>query len=135
MIDWNQKQQPPFHDHLGVIIEEWKEGHVVISAELQPEYLNSQGVPHGGFIATLIDMAGSYCGVFCSHPDRRRKALTLSLSTNFTGQAKSKQLRAIGKVTSTGKNIFHSITEVFDSEGTLIATGQMALRYRGGYSS
>lgn len=131
-MDWHQKKQPPFNDHLGVRIKEWQEGHVVISVAVQPEHLNTQGAPHGGFIATLIDIAGSYCGVYCPYPDRRRKALTLSLSTNFTGLAKSNRLTAIGKVTSAGRKIYHSFTEVFDSDGTLIATGQMTLRYRGG---
>ncbi len=80
----------------------------------------------------MIDIAGSFCGVYCPHPDRRRKALTLSLNTNFTGQAKTSTLTAIGWVTSRGQKIFHTSTEVYDDEGTLVATGQMTLRYRGG---
>lgn len=132
MTDWHRKKQPPFNDHLGVRIEQWREGFVVISAELQPEYRNIQGSPHGGFIATLIDIAGSYCGVYCPYPDRRRKALTLSLSTSFTGLAKTRKLKAIGRVTSAGRKIYHSHTEVYDGADTLVATGQTTLRYRRG---
>ncbi|WP_444917347.1 PaaI family thioesterase [Microbulbifer sp. JMSA003] len=131
-MNWQNKKQPPFNDHLGITIDNWQEGHVAISVEVQPEHLNTHGVPHGGFITTLIDIAGSYCGLYCPHPNRRRRAFTLSLTANFTGQAKTNQLTAIGKLTSTGRKIFYSYTEVYDSEGTLIATGQMTMRYRGG---
>ncbi|MFA0812575.1 PaaI family thioesterase [Microbulbifer epialgicus] len=131
-MEWQDKKQPPFNDHLGVKIDEWQEGHVVISVTAKPEHLNSQGAPHGGFIATLIDIAGSYCGLYCPYPDRRRKALSLSMNTNFTGQAKTNQLTAIGKLTSSGRRIYYSYTEVYDSKGTLIATGQMTMRYRSG---
>ncbi|GAB2884151.1 PaaI family thioesterase [Microbulbifer echini] len=131
-MNWQHKKQPPFNEHLGVKIEEWQEGRVVISVDLKPEHLNSQGAPHGGFITTLIDIAGSYCGLYCPNPNRRRKSLTLSLTTNFTGQAKTNHLTAICTLTSAGYKIFYSTTEVFDSQGTLIATGQMTMRYRSG---
>ncbi|MCO1335655.1 PaaI family thioesterase [Microbulbifer sp. OS29] len=131
-MNWQHKKQPPFNDHLGIKIEEWQDGRVLISAIVQPEHLNSHGVPHGGFITTLIDVAGSYCGLYCPYPNRRRKSLTLSLTTNFTGRAKTNRLTAIGKLTNSGHNIFYSTTEVYDSQGTLIATGQMTMRYRSG---
>ncbi|GAA5442344.1 hypothetical protein Misp06_00518 [Microbulbifer sp. NBRC 101763] len=131
-MSWQNKKQPPFNDHLGVKIDEWQEGRVVISVTVLPEHLNSHGVPHGGFITTLIDIAGSYCGLYCPYPNRRRKSLTLSLTTNFTGRAKTNQLTAIGKLTSSGHKIFYSYTEVYDSVGTLLATGQMTMRYQTG---
>lgn len=131
-MNWQNKKQPPFNDHLGINIEEWQEGRVVISATVQPEHLNSHGVPHGGFITTLIDVAGSYSGLYCPYPNRRRRSLTLSLTTNFTGRAKTNQLIAIGKLTNSGHKIFYSTIEVYDSQETLIATGQMTMRYRSG---
>ncbi|WP_226648670.1 PaaI family thioesterase [Microbulbifer variabilis] len=129
---YQYKKQPPFNNHLGIQIDEWQEGHVVISATVRAEHMNSQGLPHGGFITTLIDIAGSYCGLYCPKPNHQRKSLTLSLTTSFTGMAKTNQLRAIGKLTSSGRKIFYSCTEVYDSVGTLIAIGQMTMRYRTG---
>ncbi|WP_444931245.1 PaaI family thioesterase [Microbulbifer sp. SSSA002] len=131
-MNWQYKKQPPFNDHLGVKINDWQEGRVVISVTVQAEHLNTHGVPHGGFITSLIDIAGSYSGLYCPHPHRQRRSLTLSLNANFTGQAKTNQLTAIGQLTSTGRKIFYSHTEVYDSLGTLVATGQMTMRYRSG---
>ena len=132
MTDWNQFIQPPFNQHLGIKIDKWEENRVEISAELQPEFCNSQGIPHGGFICTLIDSAAGLSGIYCPNPDRKRRALTLSLNTNFTGQASSNTLRAVGTVTSAGRKIFHTAVNVYDGNDTLVATGTGVFRYRTG---
>lgn len=132
MSAWKQKTQPPFNDLLGVKIDEWHEGRVVLSVEVQPQHCNSQNAPHGGFVCTLIDIAGALAGVYCPYPDRRRQASTLSLNTNFTGLPKTQTLIAVGQVTSRGRKMYYSTVEVSDAQGTVIATGQMVLRYRGG---
>ena len=133
MTHRSSKTLPPFSQYLGFQIDEWDYDRVVISCTLLPEHLNNQDVPHGGFVTSLIDTAGSFCGLYCPEPNRRRKALTLSLNCNFTGRALTSELKAIGKVTSSGRNIFHSCVEVYDSEETLIATGQVTMYYRNGY--
>ncbi len=132
MNAWKHKPQPPFNDHLGVKIDEWQEGRVQLSVNIQPEHCNSQNSPHGGFVCTLIDIAGALAGVYCPYPDRRRQASTLSLNTSFTGLPKTKTLKVIGQVTSRGRKMYYSTVEVSDTQGTVIATGQMVLRYRGG---
>ncbi len=135
MSTWTHKTQPPFNDHLGVTIREWQEGRILLSVEVQPEHCNSQNAPHGGFVCTLIDIAGALAGVYCPYPDRRRQSSTLSLNTNFTGLAKTKTLKAVGQVTTKGRKIYYSTVEISDTLGTVIATGQVVSRYRGGSES
>jgi|GEM_PF-2812210 len=126
------KKMPPFNDHLGVVIEEWSEGHVKISAEVKAEFQNSQGAPHGGFIMSLADIAASFPGVYCPHDDRRRYASTLSLNTNFLGVAKTSTIIAEGRVTASGRKVFYTHVDINDSEGNAVASCQGVFRYRGG---
>ena len=130
-----QALEPPFNKLLGFVVEEWQEGHARIEVEVQPEHGNSNGIPHGGFLCSLLDVATALPGIYCPHPDRIRRALTLSLNTSFVGQASSRHLYAIGKITSAGYKIFHSSAEVFDSNDRLLATGHAMLKYRKGCES
>lgn len=130
MKTWKNKKMPPFNDHLGFVVEEWRENHIKISAELKPEHLNHSEIPHGGFIATLLDAAIAMPGVYSEDPKYSKKALTLSLNINFLGQAKSNRLYAIGKVTASGRNIYYGSADVYDSFDNLIASGQGVFRYR-----
>lgn len=127
-----QALEPPFNKLLGFKVEKWEEGHARIEVEVQPEHGNSHGIPHGGFLCSLLDVATALPGIYCPHPDRIRRALTLSLNTSFVGQASSRHLYAIGKITSAGYKIFHSSAEVFDSNDRLLATGHAMLKYRKG---
>ena len=129
---WKGKPQPPFNDHLGMNIEEWREGFVKISAEVLPHFQNSQGAPHGGFIMSMADIAASFPGVYCPHADRRRFASTLSLNTNFLGVAKTPVIFAEGRVTTSGRKIFYSQVDIYDADKNPVASCQGVFRYRGG---
>jgi uncharacterized protein (TIGR00369 family) len=130
MTRWANKIMPPFNNHLGFVIEEWREKHIKISAELKPEHLNRSDIPHGGFISALVDAATALSGAHSDDPIEYRKALTLSLNINYLGQAQSNKLYAIGKVTASGRNIYYGAAEVYDSLHNLIASGQGVFRYR-----
>jgi uncharacterized protein (TIGR00369 family) len=130
MTPWAHKIMPPFNNHLGFVIEEWREKHIKISAELKPEHLNRSGIPHGGFISALLDAATALSGAHSDDPIYYRKALTLSLNISYVGQAQSNEIYAIGKVTASGRNIYYGSAEVFDSLHNLIASGQGVFRYR-----
>jgi len=134
MNNWNQKL-PPYNRHLGINIAEWRDGYVVLEAQVLPEYCNNSGIAHGGFISSLIDMATGHSGIYCDERDRVRKALTLSLNINFIGQAAGDKLTVVGEVTGGGRKIFYSKAEVFDETNTLIASGQAVCRYRTGSES
>ncbi len=132
MEHWENKPIPPFNQHLGFKIIEWSKGHTIIVVRFNLEHCNHSGSPHGGFIATLLDAATATPGLFCDDPDMVRKALTLSLNINFLGQAKGGQLKAIGKMTASGRKIFYSTAEVYDTHQTLVASAQGVFRYRSG---
>ena len=130
MKPWENKEMPPFNDHLGFVIEEWRENHIKMSAELKPEHLNRSGIPHGGFISALLDAATALTGAYSDDPLNYRKALTLSLNINYLGQAQSNKIYAIGRVTASGRNIYYGAADVYDSFDNIIASGQGVLSYR-----
>lgn len=108
----------------------WQEGQVVLGLTMTPEHLNLGGTVHGGVLATLIDVAGACAGTFSPDPQVLRKALTLSMTTTFTGQCKSGQITAVGTLKAAGRRIYFSSVEVFDEQNNLIAMGEGTFRYR-----
>lgn len=132
MNSWDNKPTPPFCEHLGFEITEWSDGHVVIMVDVKPEHLNHSGIPHGGFISSLLDAATALPGSFSEDPDVVRKALTLSLNINFQGQAQTTRLKAVGKLTASGRKIYYGASKVYDSNDNLLASGQGVFRYRTG---
>ncbi len=121
-----------FSEYLGFEIIEWQEGYVKIVGDLQPQFLNRHGIPHGGYMATLIDNAIGFSGLFCPDKERHRLALTLSLNINYVGKAKTNSLYAIGRVTKSGYKVFFSEAHIYDSEDNLLATAQGVMRYNKG---
>ena len=83
MKSWANKKMPPFNNHLGFMVEEWRKNHIKISAELKPEHLNHSGIPHGGFISALLDAAIAMPGLYSEDPLYSKKALTLSFVAPF----------------------------------------------------
>ena len=132
MNDTQNHFPSPFTQHLGIEIVSWQENKVELSATIEDEFVNSHGVPHGGFLCSLLDVGTSLPGIYCPTPGHMRKALTLSLNTNFVGQASSKQLYITGRVIKSGFKIYYSSAEIFDANDQLLATAQAVLKYTKG---
>ena len=62
-----------FNQALGVHLTEWREGHATMALDLKPMLLNRSGTVHGGVLATLIDAACGFCGVWVPEGSRSRK--------------------------------------------------------------
>ena len=124
-----------FNDVLGFEIVAWREDYVEVNMAIKPMHLNRSGVLHGGVLATLIDAAGGYAGCFCPTPGNLRRALTLSMTTNFTGQTRAGVVKAVGRKKAGGRKIYFASVEVFGEAGDLLAIGEGTYRYRSGSES
>ena len=124
--------ESPFLELVDTRLEEWRDGYVRIGLELKHHHLNRAGVVHGGLLATLLDHAGGFCGVYCDNPAKRRYSMTLSMTCNFVAQARSGFLITTGELAAGGSKIYFARTEVRTQEGILLATGSSTHRYRGG---
>ena len=126
----NRKFNHGFPALLGLEFLEWEEGRVVVGMQVDDRHLNLGGRVHGGVLATLLDVAGACAGTFCPYPDRVRKAITLSMTTTFTGQAGPGYIRAIGVKRAGGSRIFNSTVEVYGEDDTLLILGEGTFRLR-----
>ena len=89
---------------------------------VEERYLNRWGVVHGGLITVLLDSA---CGYACSRrfsDDATARIITLSLTTNFLAPGRVGPFTAVGRVTGGGRKVCFADGEVFDGDGTLIAS-------------
>lgn len=124
-----------FNDLVGFTIDEWREDYVCLGLIIEERHRNRSGTVHGGVLATLLDAAGGFAGCFCTVEGNVRKAMTLSLSTNFTGQATDGKIRVIASRKAGGRKIFFVQADVFGEEENLLATAQGTYRYRTGSES
>ena len=77
----------PYHEHLRIAVEEWRNGYARLVCETAPFHANRSGIVHGGVLLSMIDQAAAFAGLFCPLPGRVRRAVTLDLDCRFTGQA------------------------------------------------
>jgi uncharacterized protein (TIGR00369 family) len=118
---------------IGYRLVAWRENYAEVELELGPQHLNGHGIPHGGLIMTLLDSACGYAGVYCAVPGNVRHAVTLSLTTQFVGQARGfGRITAIGRKTGGGRHIYFTSGEIRDADGRLIAQASGTFRYRKG---
>jgi uncharacterized protein (TIGR00369 family) len=118
-----------FNKELGFRMVEWSPDHAVLALDLEPWHLNRYGIVHGGILAAIIDAAGGYAGVYPTEPGRKRRCVTVSMTTNYLGQAKSGTITAAARRQGGGKTLFTATAEVHGPDGTLLAIGQGTYRY------
>jgi len=120
-----------FNATLGFRLVEWTPEHAVMELDIQEQHLNRSGVLHGGVMATLIDAVCGYSGVWRPAGEPKAKALTLTMTTNFMGQARDGTVRARAVRKGGGRKIFFAYGEVTDAEGNVLAMGEGSYRIRG----
>lgn len=114
---------------LGFRLIDWRDGFAQISVDLDHRHMNRQGGLHGGVTATLIDAATGFCGVYEPDPEKRRGNVTVSLTVNFVGRAKTGTISCSARVVRAGRRIYFSSAEVHDSDGNLVATAEAVYAY------
>lgn len=124
----------PFLESLGVRLTQWREGYAEFSMSIDASKLNRQGVLQGGAIATLLDAAAGYAGVYAQPGQAARHGFTLSLTTNYLDKGLGKYVIAKGFLERQGRSIFFSRGEVWVNGRILIATAQGTFKYSKGAS-
>lgn len=121
----------PFAKLIGYQLSEWSEGRAVVVLTAEERHMNRSGILHGGVLSILIDTACSLAGCYRAPPAPSRRALSLSLHTQFLGRIQAgAHLSAEARVTGGGQQIFFSSCEVRDGEGHLVGRGDGTFRYR-----
>ncbi len=121
-----------FAELIGYRLTAWRQDAAEISFEAEARHMNRSGLLHGGVLATVIDAACGFAGCYQDPPGQGRRALTLSLTTQYIGRVPAgTRLTATATRSGGGRTIFFSNCEVRDTEGRLVATGNGTFKYRG----
>lgn len=75
--------QDPYANHLGIKPEEVKQGYARCSVQINDSLLNADGIPHGGFIFSLADVA------FSAAAWSINMSVAINISGNFFKPAKN----------------------------------------------
>jgi uncharacterized protein (TIGR00369 family) len=119
-----------FNAILGFRMTEWRTDFTRIEVDIREPHLNRSGVIHGGVLATILDAALGYAGIYpVEDGGSPRRAVTLTLTTTFIGQAKEGTIVCTAERRGGGKSVFMATGEVRDGAGNLLAIGEGTFRY------
>jgi uncharacterized protein (TIGR00369 family) len=110
-----------FEDTLAIrVLRKHKDG-VTVQCRLQPDFVNSQGVLHGGVIASIADEAAWHAMLHAYHG--KQNATTSELKINYLRPIAVSKAIARAYVLRAGKTLFVSRVDIFDAEKRLAAVG------------
>jgi uncharacterized protein (TIGR00369 family) len=124
---WGEEPPPAPHiwRTLGYRGVEQEAGRTVIEWDATPEYcFHSPGGPivHGGMVTTLLDTAmGGACWSVLAEEE---SFLTADLRVEFMRASMPGTLRAVGVVVQRNRRVAFCSAELFDAEGTLLASSR-----------
>lgn len=117
----------PYLESLGVKIDAWQPGHVIMSMLTNASHGNRTGVVQGGIVATIVDAAAGYAGLL-SEAGTVGQGATISLAINYVAPTRIGALRVEARLTGGGRKVYFSEAQVFDAGGALVATAQGSFR-------
>lgn len=119
-----------FNKLLGFRLTERGENFAKAELDLRDEHMNRHGIPHGGVIATMLDMISGQAGSWQPDSAPRLFSITLTYTISYIGQAKGRKLYATAQKSGGGRSIFFAKAQVYDEHDTLVATGEGSFKYR-----
>ena len=118
----------PFDRHNHVKIVDVDDGWAQVEVEIHPETLNRWGIPHGGILFTLSDVA---CGMAILTV-RTEACLTVNGTIDcISAGPTSGRLIATGRVRKVGGKMAFCDSEIHDDAGRLITTGHTVMYFTG----
>lgn len=115
----------PFNRANGIRAAEVREGYARIEVELEEDSLNIWGVPHGGLLFAMADVASGLAAQ-STHDGR---TVTVSANVNFLTSSRGKRLTAIGRERKSGRSTGFYDVEITDDSGVLLLTGQYVMHF------
>ena len=110
----------PFARLLGIELEDIASGTATLAFNVRKEFMQNQGVVHGGAIASLIDTATAFAIISLLAP--KEKVSTVDLAISYLRPATGGRLKAVATVVRAGRRLFVVSAEVFDKNERLITT-------------
>ena len=118
------KLDNPLLEYLGIRLLEWEPGRCVFDLEIEPRHLNRQASLQGGVTATLLDAACGYAGLQSTADAPPDNAVTVMLTISYVSKVQQGRIKAIGRVTGSGRRMYFAAAELYAEDGRLVATAQ-----------
>jgi uncharacterized protein (TIGR00369 family) len=109
----------PFENHLKLRVAERHADGVTVHFPLSPEFLNSQGVLHGGITATIADEAAWHA--IENHFGKPTNCTTTELKVNYLRPILGEKAVARAYLVRAGKTLCVSRVDILDDANQLAA--------------
>jgi acyl-CoA thioesterase len=109
----------PFEHHLKLTVADRHADGVTIHFPISPDFLNSQGVLHGGITATIADEAAWHA--IEHHFGKPANCTTTELKVNYLRPIMGKIVIARAYLVRAGKTLCVSRIDIFDDTNNLAA--------------
>ena len=115
----------PYNETNGIRAVSIEEGRSTVEVTVLPEHKNIWGMPHGGLLFALADVAA---GMAADSICRGMHIVTAGSSIHFiAANPDAKLLRAEGRVVKPGRRMIIVQTEIYDENGKHLLTGQFTM--------
>ena len=119
-----RRERETFERHLGVEVEEVREGHATLYIDVQPHHLNGNGTLHGGVYAALIDNAMGFAVAALAQV----RIATTQMNVHFLAPISGGRITCTAEVVHRTRRTATAEAKVRDAEGNLLAMGTAAFR-------
>ena len=112
----------PYHQWLGLKVSAIHEDGIELTATWREEWVVNpeRRYTHGGVLAALVDLAADWAMI----KKLGRPVPTIDLRVDFHNPAMPGDLKCRGKIVKVGNQFSSSESFVFDTSGTLLASGR-----------
>jgi uncharacterized protein (TIGR00369 family) len=111
----------PFFKLIGLELMSLGIGEAEFRMEMRDDLRHPFGLLHGGVTATIIDTAMAFA--VRTYVEPTSPTATIDLTVHYLRPHTDGAIRCTAKVVRAGKRIFTVMSDVFNAEGKLIATG------------
>lgn len=120
----NRIKTDDFTAYNGVYAESIEEGRAVMAVDLNVHSMNIWGIPHGGLLYTLADVAAGVATQSCFTGINK----TVSGTLNFLdADVAASKLTAVGVVDRIGRTMAFCTVQIRSDNGILLAEGQFVM--------
>lgn len=108
-----------FDEFLKCKYERKSETNLKVTLPMEPLYLNSIGIVHGGIICSLADIAMG--NLFGAGENNKQKVVTVDMKTTYLKGAKGNYLLADAHLIKKGRRINHIDCFIYDENNEMVA--------------
>ncbi|GLB61028.1 PaaI family thioesterase [Cytobacillus sp. NCCP-133] len=109
----------PFDEFLSFHYERVDETQMKVTLPIQPLFINSAGLVHGGIISTLADVAMG--NIFRPDENNMQTVVTADLKVSFLRGATGEYLIADAHLVKRGRTLNHTDCLIYNNENQLVA--------------